>query len=506
MNVALYMRYSSDKQTEQSIEGQERVCREFCDREGYTIVAKYIDRATSAFKQTDRRTEFQRMIRESARREYDAVIVYKLDRFARNRYDSATYKAKLKQNGVRVISATESLSDNPEGIILESVLEGMAEFYSAELSQKVSRGMRETALKANSCGGTIPLGYRVENKKLVVDPITAPAVVEAFHLYAEGVRKTEIIKTLNDKGYRTATGSPFNKNSFHKMFKNERYIGTFTYNGMRIENAMPAIIDIETWNRVQDRLKKNKDSAASGKAKVEYLLTGKMFCGHCGSKMVGHSGHGRSGETYHYYGCMGRLRDHTCDKHHVSKQQIEDAVVQDTFKLLTPENMELIADAAVKACNEQMEQESIVPQLTSELKAVEKKIGNLLTLAENGVDLDILSEKLQSLAEEKKNISNRIDKLTAEMFVIEKPHVLWWLKKFSEGSVDDINFRRNLIDLLVRRVTVWDEPDGSKITIEYNLTSSGSHTESLGAPRKRGNFFGNYLVFACLRVILQRKH
>ena len=116
MDVVLYMRYSSDRQNEQSIEGQHRKCKQFCEANGYNIVDVYIDRALSAFHDTAKRIDFQRMIADSDKRQWQGVVVYKLDRFARNRYDSATYKAKLKKNGVRVISATENLSDNPEGV------------------------------------------------------------------------------------------------------------------------------------------------------------------------------------------------------------------------------------------------------------------------------------------------------------------------------------------------------------------------------------------------------
>lgn len=182
----LYLRYSSNSQTEQSIEGQRRVCLEYCERHGITCVAQYEDRVTSASHDSQRRHSFLKMIQDAERHPWDAVIVYKLDRFARNRYDSATYKAKLKKAGVKLVSATENLSDNPESIILESVLEGMAEFYSAELSQKIHRGLRESALKCNFAGGQIPLGYKIVNKKFVVDDVTAPIVKEAFELYANG--------------------------------------------------------------------------------------------------------------------------------------------------------------------------------------------------------------------------------------------------------------------------------------------------------------------------------
>lgn len=145
MRAVIYARYSCDNQREESIEGQLRECKEFAERKGFALVGSYIDRAVSA--KTDNRPEFQRMVKESGGNLFDVVIVWKLDRFTRNRYDSAHYKAVLRKNGVKVISATEVISEGAEGIILESVLEGYAEYYSAELSEKVIRGMTENVLK-----------------------------------------------------------------------------------------------------------------------------------------------------------------------------------------------------------------------------------------------------------------------------------------------------------------------------------------------------------------------
>ena len=157
MTAVIYARYSSDNQRKESIEGQLRECQEYAERNGITILRSYIDRALSA--KTDHRPEFQRMIQDSGKGVFDAVLVWKLDRFSRDCFDSAHYKHILKKNGVKVISAKESISEGPEGIILEAMLEGMVEYYSAELAQKVNRGMHENALKGISNGGTIPLGY-----------------------------------------------------------------------------------------------------------------------------------------------------------------------------------------------------------------------------------------------------------------------------------------------------------------------------------------------------------
>ena len=163
MNAVIYARFSSHQQNEQSIEGQIKVCREFAQREGYIIVGEYIDRAVSG--KTDNRPQFQKMIADSARRSFEVIIVYQIDRFARNRYDSATNKAKLKKNGVRVLSARENISDDASGVLIEGVLESMAEYYSAELSQKIRRGMDLNAEKGFCTGGNVALGYYVDVHK-----------------------------------------------------------------------------------------------------------------------------------------------------------------------------------------------------------------------------------------------------------------------------------------------------------------------------------------------------
>lgn len=207
MNAVIYARFSSDRQREESIEGQVRECTEYAEKNGLTIVETYIDRALSASKETEKRLDFQRMIRDSSKRLFDVVLVWKLDRFARNRYDSAHYKNILKKNGIRVVSTTEHITEGPEGIILESMLEGMAEYYSAELSEKIHRGQKENALKGKNNGGGIPLGYVLgDDQQLKLDPLTAPIVREIFERYAGGETAWGIIRDLNSRGITTRRG------------------------------------------------------------------------------------------------------------------------------------------------------------------------------------------------------------------------------------------------------------------------------------------------------------
>ncbi len=477
MKVALYLRYSSDRQTEQSIEGQQRVCTAYCERNDMQIVEVYIDRALSASKHTEKREQFQRMIRDSEKHIFEAVVVYKLDRFSRDRYDSAIYKNKLKRNGVRVISATENISDTPEGIILESVLEGMAEFYSKELAQKVSRGMNETALKGNSCGGAISLGYKIENKKYVIDPVTAPIVAEAFERYANGETVKEICESFRERGLRTAKGAEFNKNSFHTMFRNERYIGVYKYKDIRIENGVPAIVNREVFDTVQKRLKINAQAPSRGKAKVEYLLAQMLFCGHCGALMTGESGTGKSGEVYHYYTCSNRKRFHTCNKKNLRKDWIERAVVEDAITLLTPERIDEIAEMAVSQSEAEAAENKVIPALQAELDEKEKSISNLLKLVERGSDSESLLARLDELERQKKSLERQLSEAKEDVLVLEKKVVVWWLTQFAKGEINDPDFRRRVIDMLVNSVTVWDEPDGwYKITTVYNLTSNNTKT------------------------------
>ena len=283
-NCCLYARYSSHKQNATSIEAQILEITAFAERLGYNIVEQYIDMAISG--KSDDRPEFLRMIEDSSKGKFSRILVYSLDRFARNRYDSAKYKAKLKKNGVKVLSAKENISDDPAGIVMEGVLESMAEYYSAELSQKVNRNMLLNAEKGLYNGGFVPLGYRVieqdfdtyKKKKLVIDENTAPIVQAIFKMRANDIPVVEIIDFLNKNGYKTGKGTKFNKNSLQNLFKNKKYIGTTTYGEKEFPNTIPAIIDEDTFNKVQEVREKYKHAPGIRKAEDRYLLTGKLFC------------------------------------------------------------------------------------------------------------------------------------------------------------------------------------------------------------------------------------
>lgn len=487
--ACLYVRFSSHNQTEQSIEGQTRVCRDFCKRHNIRIVEIYADRATSASKDIEKRVQFLKMIKDSEKGLFDAVIVYKLDRFARSRYDSATYKYRLKRNGVQLISATENISNDPEGIILESVLEGMAEFYSAELSQKINRGMRESAYKHNSIGGAVPLGYKIEDKKLVIDPKTAPLVKEAFEKYADGETVAEICRQFNARGYKTSKGTAFGKSSFTKIFRNERYIGVYTFHDYRAEGAVPAIIDKDLWDRVQLRVGKIKNAPARNKAKVVYLLSGKLFCGHCGSRMNGNS----NASNYYYYQCYGKKNGHLdCNKKNIRKEFIERLVAQDALSLLTDEYIEQIATIACEKNQYEIELDSALPTIRDHIHQVDVSLNNLLKAIESGSAPDMLVKRMGELEKEKKDLQVQAKKESDNLIELDKAQVIYWLEQFRGGSIEDEEFCRMLIDLFVNSVTVWDEDDDTyKVTVAYNLTSLPTKTYRLNKGGTLSDFASN---------------
>ena len=225
--AVIYARYSSERQTEQSIEGQLRECMAYAEHHDLMVVDTYIDRAMTGTN--DNRNDFQRMLKDAQKKAWEVVLVYKLDRFSRNKYEMAIHKKTLRDYGISLVSAKEHIPEGPEGIILESLLEGMAEYYSAELAQKVSRGLRETRIKGNYAGGGITYGYEVDNKKFQISETEAPVVIRIYEMYAAGVIVKNIIKTLTDEGIMYRTGRPFTKSVVYGILQNERYSGIYTH-------------------------------------------------------------------------------------------------------------------------------------------------------------------------------------------------------------------------------------------------------------------------------------
>ena len=252
MKGVIYARYSTHHQTERSIEGQVDDCMKYAEDNNIEIIDTYVDRAQSGTN--DNRQAFRKMLHDSHKQVFECVLVWKLDRFGRNREETAINKVKLRKNGVSVFYAKEHIPDGPEGIILESVLEGMAEYYSANLSQNVKRGMMQNARKAKPNGGATPFGFLVEDGEYKIHKVNGPIVKEMFELYDSGESFASIVEFLNSRNIKTSRGKPFGSGSVRPILENEKYIGVYRFDTIRTEDAIPRIVTDELFYRVQKNL------------------------------------------------------------------------------------------------------------------------------------------------------------------------------------------------------------------------------------------------------------
>lgn len=445
------------------IEGQLHTCYEYARNNGYLVVGEYIDRAQSGA--TDSRAEFQRMIADSDKHTFEGVLVYQLDRFARNRYDSAINKAKLKKNGVRVISARENISDDASGILVEGVLESMAEYYSAELSQKIRRGMDINAEKCLSNGSNPGLGYRVDaERRFHIDPEGAAVVREIFEQYASGKTVTEIIQSLNARQIKTSQGKAFNKNSLHRLLRNRRYIGYYIYKGVETPNGMPRILEDELFERVQHILDCNKKAPARTRGRDEYLLTTKLFCGYCREMMTGYSGTGKSGKVYHYYAC-NNFKRRKCKKKVVSKEKIEDRVVLECRKLLTDSNIERIAASVSEACEADRDTVAI-KRIKTAIREADTAIENLWKALEAGQAADMITQRIEKRQKDKEELQAQLAIEMGKQVMLSAPDVRAYLYALKHGDKNDENVKRGIINVFLRAVYLYDGT--------FNLILNGS--------------------------------
>ena len=485
MTAVIYARYSSDNQREESIEGQIRECTAYAEKNGITVVKHYIDRALSA--KTDNRPDFQQMIKDSEKRLFDIVLVWKLDRFARNRYDSAHYEYQLERNHVKLVSATEPISDSPAGIMVKSMLTGMAEYYSAELSEKVVRGMTENVLKGKYNGGTIPIGFKVDEEKFFqVDPLKAPFVVEAFQRYNDGATMKELMNWLNDSGVTTNRNQKFTYNSVQKLLTNKRYIGENHFKDIVMPDSIPAIVDKDLFEEVQLKIKKNSRAPARHKAEDDYLLTTKLFCGMCGAMMFGECGTGRNKVVHHYYKCATAKRFKTCKKKTVRKEWLEDLVIAETMKLIQDD---AVIDAIVAEVMELQDQENTtLPLLEKQMREVENGIENMLNAIQAGVLTNSTKSRLEKLEAQQKELEVRIAEEKIARPRLSENQVRFWLTRFRKLDPNVKSHRETLINTFVNAVYLYDEKvlitfnykDGTK-TISFNEIAAKDASEGNGS-------------------------
>ena len=484
MKAVIYARYSSHNQREESIEGQLRVCHEYARREGFDVIREYTDSAMTGT--SDQRPSFQQLIADSSRNEFDTVLVYTLDRFARDRYDAAVYRKKLADNGARIVSVTQPIEDSPEGALLESLLEGLAEYYSKNLARGVKRGMRENALKCMSVGGPTPIGYKIDpdTRKYVIDEGAAAIVREIFSLYVNGSGIEDILRVCESKGYRLNSGKSFTRNGISKMLRNRKYAGVYIYQDIIIEGGMPAIIDQATFDKVQEIISMGKRSNPRKNEDVEFILTGKLFCGHCGKPMVGTSGTSKSGKVHYYYHC--RNHGNKCIKQAEKKDALEEFVVDYIVNhFLTYDNVSMIAERIIDMLSRD-EFAQIMQRTQDQIDEIDRRASNLMKAIEKDPEVtDLFMARIKDLQKEKAALQKELESQQAEnMSFLTKELIMAWMLSFAERNDGSAEFKRNLVSTFVNAIYVYDtdedDPDDKgrkkrKIVLAFN--SSGPESK-----------------------------
>jgi site-specific DNA recombinase len=508
--AALYVRFSSNNQRDESIEAQIRAAEEYAKRNNLQIVKIYCDKALSGT--TDRRPEFLQMIEDSGKGLFSVVIVHKLDRFSRDKYDSAHYKRILKKNRVRLISVLEHLDDSPESAMLESVLEGMNQYYSKNLAREVMKGMKENAYQCKHTGGLPPIGYAVdpETKKYIINEKEKGIVQIVFSMYLNGYGYDQILQVLGEKGYKGRTGRPIGKNTILEMLKNEKYTGTYVFNltdgkdafgqrnsnrkkpddeVIRIEGGMPAIISKEDFQKVQVKVDANRRAPAAYKAKEMYLLSGLTVCGEClknlGQKfsMMGNVKHsGRSKLKYVTYRCGNRDRTKECCNKELRREYIEDYVIHELERrVFNEESISLL----VKQLNEHqlkaMQQSDAEANiLKTRLADVDRQITHIVSAVSKGFTQPTFLQKMTELEEDKARLEVQFVELQAsceqpshvsedtlrELFASFREYVtaknIPEIKRFISSYVEKVIIYNEHVDVIFRLDAAGISVDGTE--------------------------------------------
>ena len=527
--AVIYARFSSDNQREESIDAQVRAIREYAKRNNFKILKIYADEAKTG--RTDNREQFLQMISDSELDYFDYILIHKLDRFSRNRYDDAMYKRILMLNNVTLISVTEQLDGSPESIMLESVLVGMNEYYSANLSREVMKGLKENAHNCKHNGGKPPLGYDVaEDKTYIINTNEAKIVSIIFNMYANGNSYKEIANILNAEGYRTKTGKKFNKNSFYDILRNEKYKGIYVFNKtakqlpgskrthrkhkkeseiIRIDGGMPRIVSDELWDKVRDRMLGNKKIFNNNsKSKEVYLLSGLIQCGECGGPMVGNRRRaGRNKDWYVTYECSTRKRTKECSAKSINKEYFENVVIEDLLDtIFSDSSIKRVIDY-YKELEEEFdkEYEKELKVYSNRLKGVETSIANIVAQAEKGFFNESLSKRLTELEEEKSIIEDKMDEASFKRELAlpsDEAHITSVLKSYQNIKNIGPNEQRKIIQTYVSSVVVYHDYIKVNKIVDFNGGGGGCRTHVRKSFHKNFSERSQYFYIPSSKLLL----
>jgi DNA invertase Pin-like site-specific DNA recombinase len=452
----IYARYSSHAQKDVSIEQQVEECMDFAKHENIEIVEVYADRAISG-KSDRKRTDFKRMTRDAEAGKFQVIVSYKSNRISRNMLNALMYESKMADYGIKILYAKEEFGNNAAGRFALRSMMNVNQFYSENMAEDIMRGLLDNAANCMVNNGSMPFGYRKgADGKFAIDPVTAPIAREIFKKVLDGVPFVDIANDLNARGIKTSRGNLWNKNSFHRMVINEHYIGVYQYSTVRIEDGVPPIIEKELFYAMQKKLNTKSNPIGRTRENGEYLLTGKLFCGHCKSPMVGMSGTSARGPLYHYYECQKHRVERACTKKTVRREWIEEQVVDAAQRYVLNDSMiETIANGYVEFAKNQ-KRDTVLEIAKAELASVEKGIKNIISAIEEGVATPSMKERLFELERQKKNLESTVILEAKGVQTFTKEQVLMWLDSFRNGDLNSRTAQKKLIDAFVLYVYLFD--------------------------------------------------
>ena len=458
----VYARYSSHAQNDASIEQQVAECREYAAAHDLKISEIYADRAVSG--RSDRRPEFQKMIRHAEAGNFQVVLTYKSNRIARNMLDALRYEERLERAGVKVVYCKENFGDNAAGRLALRMMMSLNEFYRENMAEDIRRGLIDGA-KQGRVMGCIPLGYKKgEDGCFAIDEPKAEIVREIFRRVARNETLASIADDLNARGILTQYKKPWGKNSFSTLLTNERYIGVYKFAEVRIEGGMPAIINRSLFEEVQEKVRRRQEVAGRRRDSAEYLLTGKAFCAKCGAPMVGISGTSRSKALHYYYVCKTRREEHTCKKLNVRKEAVErEVALRLKTIILKPDVVEWMIQNVLRFQEEAWRQSDLA-SYQNRLVEVRRSLDNLVKAVEAGVFSQSTKVRLDELEAEQRELQGMIAVEQAKIKTVTRDQIEYYLDSFRDGDVDDPAYQKRLFKAFLVKVFLDDD----KVRIVYN--------------------------------------
>ena len=451
----IYARYSSQKQNDESIEQQVAQCQQLAADCGIHVLDIYPDRAVSG--KTDKRPFFQKMMQDASRGRFQYVLSWKSNRIGRNMVEALSNEVRLNELGIRILYVEEDFDDTAAGRFAARSMMNVNQFYNENLAEDVQRSMIANAMECKA-NGRVPLGYATDkNKKYIIDEPNAEVVREIFDRVTALESFTDICNDLNARGIRTAIGHPFTVGSFGKLLQNERYIGYYIYGTVRIKDGVPRIISDETFYKVQEILKMKKNPRGRHRVGGDYALTGKLFCGSCGSHMIGMSGTGQSGEMHYYYACSGKRTKSGCPKKSIPREYCEIQIARGIQNYIIRDDVcDWIADSVIAYQKQNAENPELV-SLQDRLKTVRLSLANMVKAIEQGIITETTKTRLQELEAEQTDITREISRIKSSFFDVSREDVLSWLHSFREGSVESPEYRENLFNSFLSRAYIYDD-------------------------------------------------